>query len=621
MSFICGFFNSINGDRKYNAEQMNNPYHRVVSNGVFANANGTSTDLQVVAVSGMNVKVKVGEGIFADKWAKLDADLPFTVPTAHVTNPRIDSIVVKIDNSEDVRAGSIIYKQGTAASNPTPPALENTVYVKEFRLCNIRVNANATSITQANITDTRPTSECGFVSNLLADSDVTALFAQWTAQFNEWNAGKQTEFEEWEEENKEDFQAWFETVRETLSTATLIRSYTSSYTTPTQGETQIPIQITQFNYALDILQVFANGLRLIPEIDYTIDDNETITLTKDLDIGQQVSFIVYKSVDGSEAESVVTQVATLQALQLTSNGGGAKYTLTAGQNVLDYFKSLPAGVHTLYAPSTAQGLPVANFAFRFIGHLTVSRGDTSIGWLMAYKSDGKVYVNYLDTGTWKGWKEITNTNQVTADNGGAKIEVTDNSSVLTAFVNAGTGFHTMYSATGATDTPLNGAFRYFGHITGATTGYIFAISSAGAVFSNYRNGGEWLGWKVLYEKNPVPLWEGAYFMNENQTVTPSKPLDQCQHGWVLVWSDYDDATSTKNNYNAVTFVVPKKNASGANWNGSSFMCCLPREVKTDGSFVITAKQVYIYNDKITGFAANNANPANRDVILSAVYEY
>lgn len=598
MAFQCGFFNSINGDRKYNAEQMSNPYHRVVSNGVFA-ANGQSTDLQVQAVSGMSVKVKTGEGIFADKWAKLDTDMPFTITTAHVTNPRIDSIVVHIDTSEDVRAGSIIYKQGTAASNPTPPALENSTYVKEFRLANIRVNANATSITQANITDTRPTAECGFVSNLLADSDVTALFAQWQAQFTEW----------------------FEEIKETLSTATLIRSYTSSYTTVSDGETVIPIQITQYNRTLDILRVFVNGLLVLPTTDYTINDNDEITLTKDLVSGQQVSFIVYKSIDGSEAESVVDQVYNLQQLQLTSNGGGAKYTLTAGQNVLDYFKALPSGVHTLYAPSTALGLPVANFEFRFIGHLTVSRGDTSIGWIMAYKSDGKIYTNYLDTGTWKGWKEITNTNQITADNGGAKIEVTDNSSVLTAFVNAGTGFHTMYSATGAADTPVSGAFRYFGHITGATTGYIFAISSAGEVFVNYRNGGEWLGWKVLFEKNPVPLWEGAYFMNENQTVTPSKSLDQCQHGWVLVWSDYDDATSTKNNYNAVTFVVPKKNASGANWNGSSFMCCLPREVKTDGSFVITAKQVYIYNDKITGFAANNANPANRDVILSAVYEY
>lgn len=34
----CGFFNAVNGDRTYNAEQMNNPYKRIVSNGVLQKA-------------------------------------------------------------------------------------------------------------------------------------------------------------------------------------------------------------------------------------------------------------------------------------------------------------------------------------------------------------------------------------------------------------------------------------------------------------------------------------------------------------------------------------------------------------------------------------------------------
>lgn len=600
MSFICGFFNSVNGDRKYNAEQMNNPYKRIISNGVFAQSDGTpSNDFQVLALSDMSIKVHTGEGVFAGKWAKLDADMIFNIPAAHVTLKRIDSVIVRIDESADVRAGSIVYREGTPASNPTPPAIERSTYVTEYRLANITVEANAVSIPQSKIEDTRIGSDCGFSTHLLKQYDFTATYAQFTAEFEEW----------------------FATVRETLATATLIRSYTSRYVTPTQGETHIPIQITQYNSALDILQVFVNGLRLIPDEEYTIDSNEQITLAADVDINTPVSFVVYKSIDGSEAETVVDQVYQLQQLMITDATGSTKIRVNAGEDVLAKFVDAGRGVHTLYSQTTSLNIPVSGVQFRYFGHLTAQTSGSESGWLYAMGTTGKVYYNYLHNGTWKGWKEITNTNQVTADNGGAKIEVTDNSSVLTAFVNAGVGFHTMYSATGATDTPLNGAFRYFGHITGATTGYIFAISSAGAVFVNYRNGGEWLGWKALYEKNPVPLWEGAYFMNENQTVTPSKPLDQCQHGWVLVWSDYDDATSTKNNYNAVTFVVPKKNASGANWNGSSFMCCLPREVKADGTFVITAKQVYIYNDKITGFAANNANPANRDVILSAIYEY
>ena len=62
----CGFFDAMNNDRLYSADQMNRPYKRLVSNGVFATPQVTpSTDLQVVsAASGMNIKVKKGEGIF-----------------------------------------------------------------------------------------------------------------------------------------------------------------------------------------------------------------------------------------------------------------------------------------------------------------------------------------------------------------------------------------------------------------------------------------------------------------------------------------------------------------------------------------------------------------------------
>lgn len=380
MSFQCGFFNSINGDRTYNAEQMNYPYNRIVSNGVFANPDGTpSTDYQVQAVAGMDVKVKAGEGIFFDKWAKLDADMPFTVPTAHVTNPRIDSIVVHIDNSAEVRAGSILYKQGTAAASPVAPELESTASIKEYRLANVRVNANATSISQANITDRRPSSECGFITHLLQQADISATYIQWQAQFEEW----------------------FQNVKETLSTATLIRSYTSHYTTSQQGETEIPIQISQYNKNLDILQVFVNGLRLIPDQEYYVDSNSQITLAADVDSGTDVSFIVYKSVDGSEAETVVTQVATLQRLQMTSDTGSTQLSANSGQDPLAIFVNAGKGMHTMYIQSGATGMP-ATGAYRAIGHLT---GETA-GWIIALQANGSVFANYLNEGVWRGWRTL-----------------------------------------------------------------------------------------------------------------------------------------------------------------------------------------------------------------------
>lgn len=506
MAFVCGFFNSINGDRKYNAEQMNNPYHRIVSNGVFAQPDGTaSTDLQVQAVSGMTVKVKIGEGIFADKWAKLDSDMPFTVPTAHVTNPRIDSIVVHIDNSAEVRAGSIIYKQGTAAASPVAPALESGTYVKEYRLANIRVNANAISITQANITDTRAGSDCGFITHLLKQSDITATYAQWQAQFDEW----------------------FADIKETLSTATLIRSYTSQYITTSDGTTVIPIQIPQYNNDLDILQVFVNGLRLIPDEEYTIDSNSQITLAKDLDKNQPVAFVVYKSVDGSEAETVVSQVATLQRLQITSDTGSTKLTCNSGQDP------------------------------------------------------------------------------------------------LSIFVNAGKGLHSMYIQSGALNMPAVGAFRAFGHLTGETAGWIIALQANGSVYSNYFNEGAWRGWRVLHEVSPEALYYSAagVFPTAGTTITPSKPLADCQHGWQLVFCGYDDVGKAPRDVYVQNFCLPKKSHKNANWNGESVSVPLIYQYVTESdTSLMCQKTLNVYNDRIVG-GTTASTGKQRNMVLRAIYEY
>ena len=37
MSMRSGFFNSVDGDRLYNAEDMTMPYRNLISNGVFPN--------------------------------------------------------------------------------------------------------------------------------------------------------------------------------------------------------------------------------------------------------------------------------------------------------------------------------------------------------------------------------------------------------------------------------------------------------------------------------------------------------------------------------------------------------------------------------------------------------
>ena len=203
MTIRAGFFNSVNGDRLYNAADMNMPYKKLISNGVIPD---TSSSLQVTAAGGLTVNVQPGSGLFGDGWAVNDAPVALTLDAAHSTLDRIDLIVIRRDDNEDVRNTNVFVKKGTPASSPAAPAVERSTYIKEYALAEIRVAKQATAVTQANITDTRPDStRCGWATGLIQQIDTSTLFAQW-----------QTAYEEQFNENTDAFNAWWESVRTIL---------------------------------------------------------------------------------------------------------------------------------------------------------------------------------------------------------------------------------------------------------------------------------------------------------------------------------------------------------------------------------------------------------------------
>ena len=101
---------------------------------------------------------------------------------------------------------------------------------------------------------------------------------------------------------------------------------THHYETATDDESEIAIGIPTYNYTLDTLNVFINGLKLIAGIDYTLNQtHDGIVLTKALDvIGTPVDFQVFKSDDITDAESIVSAFSTLaiQVQNLENRFGG-----------------------------------------------------------------------------------------------------------------------------------------------------------------------------------------------------------------------------------------------------------------------------------------------------------
>lgn len=183
-----GFFDSVNQDRTYSAEQMNMPYKKIVTDGIFPDKNGgASEDFIVRPDEGMYVSVGIGNALVGGKWAELDSLTVLRVPSNTSAYSRIDSIILRADTSLNVRAVCIVYRQGTEAASPTAPALESSEYVTELRLADITVAAGASTITSANITDQRGTEECPWVAGAIPPTQ--AQVSEAVDQYFEENPG------------------------------------------------------------------------------------------------------------------------------------------------------------------------------------------------------------------------------------------------------------------------------------------------------------------------------------------------------------------------------------------------------------------------------------------------
>lgn len=338
-SIESGFFDSMNDDRVYTANDMNRPYRRLISEGVFATPLGTpSTDLQTVsAQSGMNIIVKKGEGLLANKWFESANDIQITVASNSNVVPRRDSVILQMNTKQSGRIAKIIYREGTPSSNPQPPALSVDPSIVERRLANIYVAASANYIGNDAIVDLRGSSECPWITSLIYQVDTSQLYNQWQSAYQQYYDNTTSEFNDWMDGEEEEFVEWFDNIKETLATSTLIRSYSSVYTTTGASETEIPINISQYNQNLDILQVYINGLRLSPIVDYSIDSNSQITLTLPVGANTPISFEVFKSIDGSDAETVVSQVNALEndVNALKTDTGWIDFWLESGATAYD----------------------------------------------------------------------------------------------------------------------------------------------------------------------------------------------------------------------------------------------------------------------------------------------
>lgn len=295
MAITYGFFNAIKGsdgsyDRTYNADQMSTYFEGLVSDGVYESVDG---GMQVVASSGMQVQVKSGRMLINSKWIKNDAAYPIAINAAHVTLNRYTAIVVRLDLS--ARTISIVAKDGDNATTPTKPTMTNSQTVKEMCLAYIYVGRGVTSISQANIEDTRPDNNvCGWVTGIVQQVDTSKLFLQWQTAYEEFYQQMQT----WQQQQEAAFNTWFSALTDQLNVNTYIQRYHKAINMGTKNGV-FPLDMSGYTYAAtDVLFVNVNGVMLTEEYDYILDTSKTpveIHTNAELDAENILEITVLKS--------------------------------------------------------------------------------------------------------------------------------------------------------------------------------------------------------------------------------------------------------------------------------------------------------------------------------------
>lgn len=154
-------------DRAVDSTLLSSVINEFVSTGVFIKESG---GFSVAAGEGMTVVVSPGSAIIRGTTCIEKDERTLTVQASDSNYDRIDSVVLRYNNNEDVRAIDLYILQGTASSSPVQPVLTRDDKIYEIAIANIYIPVNSVSVSNERITDTRgDSSRCGWATGVSQD--------------------------------------------------------------------------------------------------------------------------------------------------------------------------------------------------------------------------------------------------------------------------------------------------------------------------------------------------------------------------------------------------------------------------------------------------------------------
>lgn len=209
MAEQSSFFNSVNGDRKYDMEQFAAYFKQFLSNGIFHGNHEPS--LQVSYGEGVQVKIDIGSAYIEGFMYQNTAPFLLSHEASDLTNSRIDRIVLRLDRGVNARNIKAYVKKGLPASNPQPPSLQRDEVIFEISLAQVRIDAGKTEI--SSVTDERLNPlVAGLVNSL-----ITVPTDQFLEQWQDWMGAMNNEKDSYQEL----WQAWFSGIQNQIGTRLL----------------------------------------------------------------------------------------------------------------------------------------------------------------------------------------------------------------------------------------------------------------------------------------------------------------------------------------------------------------------------------------------------------------
>ena len=317
-----GFYDSINHDRLYGADDFSDYFEGLISDGIYA---GIGKEFRVFADgSTMVVKVDTGRAKILNKYVRNTDILEVEIDAADSENPRWDAVCVSVNLDEAYRNGYIDVHKGTPAADPQRPDVPDTNAAKLFVLAYVYVPAQATVINAENVNDNRGAANCPYVVGITGTENIVNVVQEAAtnaqSQITETVADAQTQISGFvtdaqSKTNKfvADAQSQIDTALTTQQTQfnnfltdseTDLQNLQNNFNTwwDNQKQNKIKllentrqyidknaagsIQITSDRYSLDdeiagtaVMNVYRNGLRMVRYVDYTLRYSEDRSIT------------------------------------------------------------------------------------------------------------------------------------------------------------------------------------------------------------------------------------------------------------------------------------------------------------------------------------------------------